>query len=143
MSNNVTKNSSLQKLTKLHYLLFCMFVYFFNCLLINLFNSFLQLHLLLPCLCKFRFNFYFLFSFFLYYILPSIFILLFLSPPLFLPFRVLPYIICSNISRWLYLIFISVFSFLYQFFLYLQFFSLFLHVYLHTHKYTQGSKWSG
>ena len=46
------------------------------CLLINLLNCFLQIHFLLPCLFKSRFNFYFLFSvflsFFLYYILPSI-----------------------------------------------------------------------
>ena len=41
------------------------------------------MHFLLPCLCKSRFNFYFLFSFFLYYILPSIVVLLSLSPPLF------------------------------------------------------------
>jgi hypothetical protein len=39
--------------------------YLFNCLLVNLLNFFLQMHLLLPCLCKSRFNFYFLFSFFL------------------------------------------------------------------------------
>ena len=35
------------------------------CLLINLLNYFLQMHFLLPCLCKSRFNFYFLSSFFL------------------------------------------------------------------------------
>ena len=85
MSNNATKNSALCKPTKLHYLLLCM-LFLFNYLPINLLHFFPQMHFLLPCLCKSHFRFYLFFSFFLYYILPSIFILFFLFLPHYFPF---------------------------------------------------------
>jgi hypothetical protein len=143
MSSDVTKDSSLYKPAKLHYLLVCIFFICSN-VLINLLNVFFK--------CTFCYLVYvsllsIFISFFLLSLLHSsiYFIILSLSSPLFPLSWVLPYIFCTTCSRLLYWIFTSFLLFPFPFFLYLPFFSICLHVPTRTHvnTHTQGSKWSG